>query len=295
MTNHPCLSSRAMPCRSLLVTAPILAALALAGCVSPPSRIDAAAEQRAASNPRAMLHIADAAASSGDVTTASSFYQRAVALSPGNADAVLGYARSLVAQNRTPEAIMAIEDALPHADRTDGLRLRRSLGELLVLAHRPSEAVAIFCDALRTTPDAPELLIGLGVALDTTHDFPAAQSAFRRALAIEPNSIAARNDLALSMALQGQTRDALSSLKSLRDQVAEAGGKSSDLATIDGNLALVYAMVGDLHHAGEAGAGATASPDELANNMRFYSALDPAAPVSGALDRSGLPAAAPLD
>jgi hypothetical protein len=45
-------------------------------------------------------------------------------------------------------------------------------------------------------------------------------------------------------------------------------------------------MLGNVRKAGLAGAGATTSGADLANNMRFYSAL---APDSGAVDSSGLP------
>lgn len=250
--------------------------LATAGCVSPPPQVDVAAEERTAHDPRALMHIAAAAAASGDDGTASTFYRRAAMLRPDDPEPVLGLARGLAGQNRNAEAIVVLQDALPRMGRADANRLRALSGRLLIASHRSPEAVAVLQAAVAQTPDAPELLIGLGVAQDAVRDFPAAQASYRKALAIEPRSIAARNDLALSTALEGDPAGALSALQDLRNRVVSDGGRAADLATIDGNLALVHAMRGELRQAGEAGAGATDNAGDLAGNMRFYSALSPA-------------------
>lgn len=263
--------------------------------MSPPARVNQAAETRAANDPAALLRIADAAASSGDEATAASFYGRAAALQPGNADVALGYARALVSQGRITDAVAALQAALPQPSRDNTRRLGAALGRLLILSHRPTEAVSTFRQALAEAPNTPALLIGLGVALDASRDHAAAQDAYRRALAIEPASVAACNDLALSIALQGDTGAALASLRKVRDRVAETGGQASDLATIDGNLALVYALRGNLRRAGEAGAGAVPDSGDLAGNMKFYSELAAYPPGSGAVDSSGLTGAAPPD
>ncbi len=267
----------------------------LGGCVSPPERIDQTAEQRAVNDPASLLRIGDAAASSGDMATATSFYRRATELQPDNADAALAYARGLTSDGHTTEAMTALRTALARTNDDSAVRIAAALGKLLVLAHRPSEAVAAFRQALTIRPATPGLLVGLGVALDASRDFQAAQTAYRQAIALEPESIAARNNLALSTALQGDTMQALASLRSLRNHVAESGGQASDLATIDGNLALVYAMRGNMRQAGEAAAGAARNTRELAENMKFYSELAQYAPASGALDSSGLAGAAPAD
>lgn len=250
--------------------------LLVCACVSPPPRVDVAAEERTAHDPRALMHIGDAAISSGDFSTAAAFYRRAAMLRPDDPVPVLAYANSLAAQNRIDDAAAALQDALPHMDGDGANRVRTALGRLLIAAHRPTEAVTVLRAALVQTPDAPALLIGLGVALDASRAFRAAQASYRRALAVEPGSIAAANDLALSTALNGNLAGALGALLQLRNRVVENGGKASDLATIDGNLALVYAMRGELRQAGKAGADATQNAGDLAGNMRFYSALSPA-------------------
>ncbi|MGI4795632.1 MAG: tetratricopeptide repeat protein [Janthinobacterium lividum] len=250
--------------------------LFVSGCVSPPPRVDVAAEERTAHDPHALMHIADAAEASGDYGTAATFYRRTASLYPADPAPFLGFARSLAEQNHTGEAVAVLEDALPHMNGADTNRLRGVLSRLLIASHRPTEAVLVLRAALAQTPNMPGLLIGLGVALDASRDFTAAQASYRKALAIEPQSIAARNDLALSRALDGDSKDALEALQALRNRVVEDGGHAADLATIDGNLALVHAMRGELRQAGEAGSGATETAGDLAGNMRFYSALLPA-------------------
>ncbi|MCQ8239631.1 tetratricopeptide repeat protein [Rhizosaccharibacter radicis] len=266
----------------LLVAVLLAAGSGLAGCVSPPPRVDTAAEERVAHDPRALMHIADASAGAGDAAAAATFYHQAAVLAPDDPAPALGYARSLAAQNRLGDAATSLEEALPHMSGSGERQVRATLGRLLITAHRPTEAVSVLRAGLRRTPNDPSLLIGLGVALDASRDFPAAQSAYRQALAVEPNSIAAQNDLALSTALGGDVGSALTALQALRNRVVENGGQASDLATIDGNLALVHALRGELRQANEAASGATANPADLANNMRFYSALSPTGPDAAA-------------
>ena len=270
-------------------------ALLLGGCVSPPERIDRSAEIHAADDPAALLRIGDAAASSGDMASATSFYRRATELRPGNADAALSYARSLASSGHADDAITALQTAHAQAGGNDRLRVAAALGKLLVLEHRPTEAVAVFREALTDGPATSGLLIGLGVALDASRDFPAAQAAYRQAISLEPNSVAAHNNLALSIALQGDTAQALALLHSLRDHVAETGGPASSLETVDGNLALVYAMRGNMQQARAAEAGTVPDRLDQVENMRFYATLAQGAPVSGAAESSGLLPAAPAD
>ena len=291
VSSHP---DRGCRCSGLW-PALLLLSLPLTGCVSPAPRVNQAAEMRAASDPAALTRIADAAAASGDVATASSFYGRAAELRPENADAVLKYARALAVQGKLTEAIQALQASLPHldADRTAATSLM--LGKLMILAHRSAEAVSVFREGLARSPENTRLLIGLGVALDADQDFSAAQDAYHRALAVEPDSIAAQNDLALSTALQGDAARATTVLTDLRDRVAKSGGDTASLAMIDGNLALVYAMRGNMKQAETRGAAATSNPGDLAGNVLFYSALAPDAPPNGAADSKGLAGAAPAD
>lgn len=273
-------------CRRMCGPALLMACVVVTvpGCVGPPSRIDRTAEQRAASDPAALMRVAQAADRSGNPSTAAVFYRRAFDLDASNADAALGLAHALTVQGDADQATETLRTALARVAASDSVRVRKALGDLLVLSHRPTEAVAVFRAGLDRLPNEVPLLIGLGVAQDNCRDHAAAQAAYRKALTIEPGSIAGRNDLGLSIALAGDTDTALETLRQVRAEIVANGGEANDLATIDGNLALVYAMQGNLAGAARSARGAASDPTDLAANMKFYSAL---APGSGA--SSGLP------
>lgn len=265
-----------------------LVAIALCGCVGPPNRIDTAAQQRAANDPAALVRIADAAAQAGDVQTADTFYKHAVALDPGNVDSRIKYAQILIAQGHTEGAIEQLTQA--RAASPENPRLAAALGKLLVLAHRAAPAISVFRSALNTHPNDLPLLVGLGVALDASQNSAAAQDVYRRVIAIEPHSMAARNDLALSLTLSGHPAEALEQFRTLRAEMSEAGASQPALATVSGNLALTYGIQGDMRSAAQTVAPSL-TPADLAANMRFYSALAPAAPPADVEAGSELPAA----
>ncbi len=271
------------------VTALALAAAALCGCVGPQSRIDVAAEQRAATDPAALARIADTAAQAGDAQAAGVFYRRAVTLDPGNIDIQLRYARALTAQGHADDAIEQL--ARVQAAAPENPRVAATLGKLLVLAHRAGPATAVFRAALRSHPNDASLLVGLGVALDADQNPAAAQETYRRVLAAEPHSTAARNDLALSLALSGHPTEALEQFRLLRADLSASGAPQSALATVAGNLALTYGLQGDMHNAAQT-AAASLTPADVADNLRFYSALAPAPPPVAGPPRALPPAPA---
>ena len=264
------------PARSIATLG--LVAAALCGCVGPQSRIDVAAEKRTAADPAALARIADTAAQAGDVQAAGVFYKRAVALDPGNIDMRIRYARALTAQGQPDDAIEQLTQAQAAAPQNP--RVAATLGKLLVLAHRAGPATAVFRAALRTHPDDVSLLVGLGVALDADRNPAAAQETYRRVLTTQPHSTAARNDLALSLALSGHPAEALEQFRLLRADLPASGAPQSALAIVSGNLALTYGLEGDMHNAAQT-AAASLTPADLADNLRFYSALAPAAPAAG--------------
>ncbi len=274
--------------RSIAVSG--LVAMALCGCVGPPNRIDTAAEQRAANDPAALTRIADAAAQSGEAQTADAFYKRAVTLDPANVDSQIKYARMLTAQGRAEDAIEQLTHA--HAVSPENSRLAATLGKLLVLVHRAGLATSVFRSALGSHPNDLALLVGLGVALDADQNPAAAQDLYRRVLAVEPHSTAARNDLALSLALSGHPAEALEQFRALRAEMSQAGASPSALATVSGNLALTYGLEGDMRDAAQT-AAASLTPSDLADNMRFYSALAPAAPAPVGNELPPAPAVSP--
>ncbi|WP_035979379.1 tetratricopeptide repeat protein [Kozakia baliensis] len=262
--------------------------LAVSGCVNtvPRQAADAARQQRVAQDPAAMMRIGDSARAHGDWSTAATFYGHAFNLRPKNPDYVASYAEALVQTGRTDDAIDAIHRTQSEASTGDRLRLTLLLARVLTTAQRPQDAIAILRPMIATHPNVAALYIALGIAYDSSEDFSGAQESYRRALQLDPNSLAARNNLALSQALAGQPAIARAGLIQLRTEAVEHGAPATDLATIDGNLAIVYAMEGNLNAARHAGRAATQTEQQFQQNMRFYSLLGAPAPAGAA---SGAP------
>jgi tetratricopeptide (TPR) repeat protein len=78
---------------------------------------------------------------------------------------------------------------------------------------RAPEPVAYFQEALRRTPDNPDLLIDYGVALAQASRLPEAVAAFERALRLQPDLARAHHNLGIGLAQQGRPDDAQASVR----------------------------------------------------------------------------------
>lgn len=238
------------------------------GCASERSA-STAREQRAADDPEALVRIARAAEQGGDLSGAADFYGRALALRPDGGDAAIGFARTRAGLGQPDDALAAMRAA--HARSPSDSRLTAMLGRLEMHARQPSRALATFGEGLRLAPTDPELLTGQGVALDGLGRQAEAQAAYRQALARNPASIAARNNLALSLAISGRATEAAALLRDLAVDVT-ARGSSAQVATVQGNLALVHGLTGQENRARQA-LGASLPAADLADNLRTYAML----------------------
>ncbi len=253
----------------------------LAACASDPGAADAKRQLQVASDPAAILRIATAAERAGDPASAAAFYRRAADLQPDSDTAAIGVARSLVELDRTDEAIDRLRGV--HLRRPDDTLIAATLGRLLVVAHRPQDALAAFADGLHADPRSASLLIGQGVALDATGQHGAAQDSYRAALSLTPDSIPAKNNLALSLAITGHAEEAVALLRALQSTTDTA-----DRATVDGNLALAYGLQGDAANA--AATARRALPDRhVAANLAAHVALKGQGTPGGAGAATGEP------
>ncbi|MBO4227544.1 tetratricopeptide repeat protein [Bradyrhizobium neotropicale] len=101
---------------------------------------------------------------------------------PGNVDAAIPLARTLLAQNRADEALQLLDDLL------------------------------------LVTPGDLRVLNAKGVVLDNEGRHREAQALYRRALATEPGNEMLRNNLALSLALDGTAESGNVSLQPLAEE-----------------------------------------------------------------------------
>lgn len=262
----------------------------LVGCVATPdpNTANIIREKQAAKEPSSMLRIGDAARSQGDLKTAVAFYGRACALQPHDFRYITPYAETLAQMGELGRAMTAIRNARLPGDGRQATRMATLLqARLLTTAQLSQDAIVLLNPEIARHPNDAGLRVARGVAFDTARDFPAAQNEYIQALSLEPGNLAARNNLALSHALSGAPREGLKSLVKLRSEAVEQGLPESTIAMIDGNLAIVYALLGEQSKARQAGAGAVQTDDQARANARFYSLLSP--DVTDVSGRSGLP------
>jgi Flp pilus assembly protein TadD len=217
--------------------------LALAGCAAGTGQDGAlgssARRDTSASGQAVSLRLARAAREAGDLTTAIQFYRD-------------------VAENQSaePQVLVELGDTLAEAGLYDDAveaygRVDAGAGRLgallgLVRAHMAlgdAAAALQFADqASALAPRDARVLVDRGAALDALQRHAEAQEAYRSALQIAPRSVAARNNLALSLALAGHYDQAIAIMTPL----ARSG---SATPRIRENLALIFGLSGNSERA----------------------------------------------
>jgi len=145
------------------------------------------------------------------------------ALRGGSAEVALQVANGILATRPTDRTALCVQgDALTSLGRMaeaetsydaalksdpGSTRARLGLGRLR-LATDPSASEALFLEVLRHDPRSTTALSDLGIARDLQGRHADAQQAYREALAIAPEMIAAQVNLALSLAMSGDGRTA---------------------------------------------------------------------------------------
>ncbi len=184
----------------------------------------------------ASLRIARALRTAGDPRSAVQIYRRMVAAKGSTPDIQLEFGQVLMAAGLFDEAI-SVFTAIPPTSGI-GAEAQFGLARAQLQMNQPAQALALIDRAIAMAPANPHILIGRGVALDRLGRHPEAQASYRAALAITPRSIAARNDLALSLALSGRSDEAIAILSPI--------ARSADATAADRqNLAFIYGLKGD--------------------------------------------------
>ena len=177
------------------------------------------------------LALADAVARVGQWDMAARMYREASTANPDDAAAWAGLGQALVESGHAADALAALDRAATLAPgRADIARLR---GRATLALGRVADARAAFTAATTEAPADPRGWTGLGVALDLGGDHRAAQIAYGRALAADPLNLAARNDLALSLALDGKLADAANRLRPLADAADAPARVRANLAFVE--------------------------------------------------------------
>jgi Flp pilus assembly protein TadD len=188
----------------------------------------------------ARLRVAEAADQSGDRDLAVAMYSSASAQTPSDVALQLRCAEGLARNGKVDMAQGLLSDRL--RDNSQQPDLLRALGVIDVVAGRPEQAIVQLDKALAVRPQDLRALVDKGVALDLSQQHAAAQMIYKQALALSPDDPVIRNDMALSLMLDGRVREAKELLASVKD----AARSSERLRT---NLGILYAANGDTEEA----------------------------------------------
>ncbi len=252
---------------SVRATIMIAAAIALAGCAAPSAK-DAGAANSSASAPDQgeigpALRLARAARDAGDFASSISLFRSVLAAKPDDPALLVELGDTLLAAGMMDDAI----DVYARVGKTSAARPAAVLGltRAYLALSQPAKALDYAEEAVQLSPQDARAVIARGVSLDMLDRHTEAQAAYRAVLRAAPLSVAARNDLALSLAMTGQLAEALAFIEPMaRSPAAKPQTRQ--------NLALIYGLMGD---SGRAAAMSRMDLDEAttAANLSFFERL----------------------
>ena len=191
-------------------------------------------------NVAALAQAGDAQAALGDRLVATATYQRALLLAPRDVHARLGLAK------------LQVRDDLPAAE-------------------------ASFRAVLADSPRDPMVLNDLGYVLDLQERHAEAQAFYKQAMAIDPNRISVRVNLALSLALSGQGLQAETMMR-------DVAGSSNATQRVKVDFALAQVMAGHDKDAAETLSG-DLTPAETDTALRGLIQLRPTPVIAKELSK----------
>jgi tetratricopeptide (TPR) repeat protein len=168
---------------------------------------DAGAEAPGESSPEIHNNLARIHARAGDLEEAAAEFEKALALNPHDADALLGLSGIAAMRGNRARAEHLVKVALAsNPDFPPALAqladLRRDAGDL-------GECVRLYREAVALHDSAPTLYLGLGDCLQRAGQYPEAEATFTRALELDPDSFAAVYNLGVTAFQQGREEDAI--------------------------------------------------------------------------------------
>jgi Flp pilus assembly protein TadD len=175
------------------------------------------------------IDVADAALKGGSPEIAAQIAGNILATNPSNEDALLTKGEALTQLGQTGEAAATFSAALAVNPNSVGANI--GLGRLR-LSTDPSSAERLFLQALSREPRNDVALNDLGIARDLQGRHADAQMAYRQALGINPEMSAAQVNLALSLAMGGQSHDAVQLLRPLAERPGASQQTRHDLAAV---------------------------------------------------------------
>ncbi len=152
------------------------------------------------------VKLAQALREMGQYDQAVSAAQQTLVGQPSNVEAMLELGKAHIARGQAFYGIAPLEQARVIAP--GDWRALSLLGVAYQQVRRVDDARAIWTEALRLSPDNPEVLTNAAVALTAEGNAPAAETLLRRAVAQPGATLRMRQNLALVLGLQGRTAEA---------------------------------------------------------------------------------------
>jgi Flp pilus assembly protein TadD len=264
-----------------------LCALLITGCTTggPQGNGDLAGRQSKASAPPdvgtlTVVTLAENSRASGDLSSAISFYRRAINLDPSYAKAYVGLGETLLAAGAANEAVETFREA--HDKWPNDPAILRGLGLALVSVNQPAAAAQILDQSIRIEP-SPRAYGALGIAQSLLGNVDAADQAFRQGLVLAPDDLDLLNNFGLALALRG---DYEAAIRTLRRVASDAKATARHRL----NLALVLGLAGRNEDAAQI---ARIDLDERSvhSNLAYYTLLRGLSPEAraAAILRPGTP------
>jgi Flp pilus assembly protein TadD len=210
-----------------------------------------------------LMRIGAAAHAGGDLATAVGIYRRAAALNTHAVPPFVAAGNTLLEMGKVNEAIVAYNSAL---DRdSDDPEASRGLARAYLMTGKPELAGHPLSVAYKGTPNDPKLLELIGVADDFAGQHEEAQARYRRGLELLPMDSGLSVDLALSLALTENYREAIAVLRPLASSPTASQRERQ-------TLALIYGLAGDRREA-ERVALVDLDPQSVQHNLAYYDTL----------------------
>jgi adenylate cyclase len=181
---------------------------------------------------------------------AEELFRRALAEQPGFARAQAGMCESYVeryALERVPARVTAAEDACGRARALDAgaQEVHEAIGRLRLATGDAAEAEAAYRRALAIVPNSPDALVGLASALAAAGRVDEAERSYERAIAVQPRYVASHIALGSFLFNRGRNVDAIRAY----ERATELAPDNPDAFN---NLGVARMLAGDFERAGRA-------------------------------------------
>jgi Flp pilus assembly protein TadD len=236
------LSKAAAPLRTLIAVC-ILGVLS--ACATGPATPKAAlGSGPSAAHYAPLLAAADRALAAGELEKAQAAYDVVLGAKPDHTEALLGLG-DIQLRRGAAEAALATFRKIDES--AYGPRSLQGQGLALAALHRREEAAAALTEATARDPGLWRSWLALGKLDDERQDWQASDTAYRRALALQPESAEIYNSIGVSLLLQRRYQEALAHFLSALERDPTATNAQA-------NLRVAYAWTGEyqkaLAHAG---------------------------------------------